>query len=212
MKTLRWDNAMNCRQAVLTAAVALSTAIGFGAASETSSPSLPMLSRELVSYEPRGGRNLADQVRVNPTTGDLMYWETDLELGGPTSAPTFQRLYCSRSPKQESGLFGPGWRTIFERRLIAVNKDTFHLSDECNATWLFSYRNRQWWADRGPARRIEVAPNGLVLHDSDGSDWFFDSAGWLIAIADRTGRRLKIERDTTRPSLIRTVRDPWGNR
>jgi YD repeat-containing protein len=170
-----------------------------------------MLSRELASYEPRGGRNLADQVRVNPTTGDLMYWETDLELGGPTSAPTFQRFYCSRSPKKEGGLFGPGWATVFERRLIAVNKDTYHLSDECHATWLFSDHDRQWWADRGPARRIEVAPDGLVLHDSDGSNWFFESAGWLIAIADRTGRCLTIERDITRPSLIRTVRDPWGN-
>lgn len=203
---------MNTRHTTLMLATAMSVAVCFGAGNDPPSPALPILPPELASYEPRGGRNLAEQVRVNTTTGDLSYWETDLTIAGTASAPVLQRFYRAQAPGKEAGLFGRGWRTILERRLVALNENTYVLADEWGATWLFSKRDDgRWWGDRGPARRIERAADALVLFDADGLTWRFDSSGRLMAVADNTGQQLTIERDPDHPSSLRRVHDSWGN-
>jgi len=185
----------------------------FNASSSTSGPTaLSLLPPELASYEPRGGRNLAEQLQVNPTTGDLSYWESDLPLSESASALVLQRFYRSLASGKEAGLFGRGWRTLFERRLAGLNPNTCVLADEWGGTWLFSRSDDgQWWAERGPARRIEPSAEGMALHDSDGTTWQFAPSGSLTAVSDKVGRRLTIERDREPPATIRTVRDSTGN-
>jgi len=202
---------MNSNHAIVLAATLFSAASCFGADDRPSSPTLPILPPELASYEPRGGRNLAEQVRVNTITGDLFYWETDLAVAGSPLAPILQRFYRSRASNQETGLFGRGWRTILERKLVALDSNTYLLTDEWGMTWQFSKdKNGQWWAKQGAARWIELAPPGLILHDSDGLVWLFDSAGWLVGITDPSGQGLTVERDPVHPSIVRTIRNPWG--
>lgn len=184
----------------------------FGAAGEPFESPLPPIPRQLASYDPKGGRNLTDRVRVNPASGELRYVETDLTIPGAPSAPRLQRFYSSSSPTEEPGLFGRGWRCGFERRLAVVNKDTYRCADEWGGTWLFSKRpGGQWWAERGPAQWLETTGDTLVLHDGEGGTWRFDAGGWLIAASDGAGRRLVIERDPEQPASIRSVRDDYGN-
>jgi len=203
---------MNHKCVLFLMAALLGAMPALGADNEPLSTTLPILPPESASYQPRGGRNLAERVRIVTPTGDFFYWETDLMLEGSPLAPVLQRFYRSQASNKEAGLFGRGWRTIFERRLVALDGNTYAFADEWGKTWLLSKTaDGQWRAERGPARWIESSANGLILHDADGLSWGFDPAGRLIAIADDMGQQLTIERDRDRPTVIRHVRDSRGN-
>jgi len=182
----------------------------FGA-DEPASPSLPLLSAEFVSGDSSGGWNLAKQVAVNPLTGDFYFIQTDLALPGP-AGPVFQRFYRSSAPaKGDGGSFGSRWRSVFDRRLLPIAPDTYALADEWGATWLFARRaDGRWWAKRGPARSLEATQEGFLLREADGLMWRFDAEGRLVAIGDRNGSLLRIERDRARPGIVTAVRGSDG--
>ena len=198
-------------RAIVVAAMVVWGGVGLGEANASSSPTLPVIPPELASYDPRGGRNLAEQVQVNPTTGDLSYWETDLAFPETAWSPVLQRFYQSTAPNKEAGMFGRGWRTVFERRLIALNPETYVLADEWGRTCVFSkQKDGRWWAEQGPAARIEPGTDAMTLHEDNGRSWRFDSAGRLAAIGSPTGQRLTIGRDRKYPMVVRDVQGAGG--
>lgn len=182
------------------------------AAQDASVTTLPVLRPEVASYDPRGGRNLAEEVRVDPIRGEFRYQETDLSVAGAVSAPVLQRFYRTPGRHDTVGMFGRGWRNLFERRLTALSGESCLFTDEWGVAWVFKRQDDgHWWADRGPARRIEKQAAAMVLHEADGRVWRFDSAGYLVAVGVRAGWQLTVERDPDRPSVVRSVHDSWKN-
>lgn len=193
-------------------------AVSFADGQPAQDEALPVLAPEIVPYEPRGGICLAERFRVFPETGQLVFRETDMQMHGSPLAPVIQRFYspATNEPSDEDGPFGPGWHTIFSRRILKVPAagsadGTLMLFDEWGRKIPLDSKEGGGWITRFGAPLTIDGPLGKSrLHDLNGLIWEMGESGYPVAVSDAHGNRVRIDRDAQRPWVIKEIESETG--
>jgi YD repeat-containing protein len=147
---------------------------------------------------------------VDLATGILSMRSTDLHIEGQVPL-TLQRTYRTLDPTV--GPFGLGGRHNYDLFVRAVSTDLAVLLTPDTQRPRFarqadgSFANADRPQLRG-ARLTQEADGTWRLRFKEGAEWRFNSAGWLIAKADRHGNTLVVFRDSQQ--RVSSVADPAG--
>lgn len=136
---------------------------------------------------------------VDTATGAMWRRDHDVVVRAVGRPLDITRTWTSRLPG--AGVFGSGWRSTFDVRLVRAG-DTAVLHTE-DGSALRHVRTADGWA--GPAwstttLRDDDTGGGTLALLADGTRWRFDEDGLLVAITDEEGRGWSITRG---PDAIR---------
>ena len=140
----------------------------------------------------------------------LRIHEVDLALNGGLE-PALERYY--RSDAMDAGLFGPGWSSRYEARLIFPGNGTAVIREYgCNKELVFeptADANRLTAYHCGCHDLVKLG-DAWVRHRPEGKAETFDLEGRLIHSRDRNGNWLAIEHGSN--GRIAAVADNFGRR
>ncbi|MEV8376574.1 DUF6531 domain-containing protein [Kribbella sp. NPDC056861] len=137
---------------------------------------------------------------VNSLTGALAAVETDAALPGPGVSLAATRTYNSNDPT--AGPLGPGWRPSYSDRLaLAGNSATYLASDGREIA--FSRRRGAFVVEPGAAHfNLAQVGTGYVLTSFDQLRMQFSATGDLLAVLDRNGQGIRVERSDGRVASV----------
>jgi hypothetical protein len=126
---------------------------------------------------------------VNTYNGNFYTQDTDFTIDGRGLPLTVNRTYNSRS--DESGVFGFGWSSNLDQKLIFANDDLVLYRDEDGTNHIFS-RNASGEYDSpgGVYVQLEKNTNGTFkLIEKDESYTTFDASGKIVNATDANNNK-----------------------
>ncbi|MGL5866474.1 MAG: RHS repeat domain-containing protein, partial [Dermatophilaceae bacterium] len=130
---------------------------------------------------------------VNTATGVFWHAFSDVAVPGRGPGLELSRTYSSAGAS-EAGMFGFGWRSNLETRLVtatdtATGVSTVTVVDGNGARSRFTKNDSGYWAAPRVHAELDTGPgNTFVLTDTrDRTAYTFDAAGALLSVADRNG-------------------------
>ncbi|MDP9859142.1 RHS repeat-associated protein [Olsenella profusa DSM 13989] len=130
---------------------------------------------------------------VNMVTGNFIYPELDLRLGG-TPGASVERMYNSDSP--EVGLFGLGWSSTLDERLAFDGALVTHLRPDGRRRAFAPAGDGDVWKTVDEAEEtITREGDSYVLERPDGTSRAFDGDGRLVEVRDPLGVTAVVRRD-----------------
>ncbi|ROP72229.1 DUF6531 domain-containing protein [Curtobacterium sp. PhB115] len=129
---------------------------------------------------------------VNTTTGNFLEPELDLAFTGASAALQVTRMYNSLD--QHVGLFGPGWASILETRLLLDDEGASFVG--ADGRQVRFPRDGEGWA-RGVGENRWLAAEGdlLVVRDNQGERIDFSPSGQWLGQRGGPGTAVRVERD-----------------
>ncbi|MFJ4076432.1 RHS repeat-associated protein [Curtobacterium sp. PhB137] len=130
---------------------------------------------------------------VNTTTGNFLEPELDLGFTGASAALQVTRMYNSLD--QHVGLFGPGWASILETRLLIDDEGASFVG--ADGRQVRFPRDGEGWA-RGVGENRWLAADGdrLVVRDNQGERIDFSPSGQWLGQRGGAGTAVRIERNS----------------
>lgn len=130
---------------------------------------------------------------VNMVTGNFIYPELDLRLGG-TPGASVERMYNSGSP--EVGLFGLGWSSTLDECLAFDGALVTHLSPDGRRRAFAPAGDGDVWKTVDEVEEaITREGDSYVLERPDGTSRVFDGDGRLVEVRDPLGVTAVVRRD-----------------
>jgi len=125
---------------------------------------------------------------VNPTNGNLVYQEIDLQIPGRGPEVNLTRTYNSRKSSFK-GLFGYGWITNLEATLVDSGSGPITLIDEDNTRHIFGEKVGGGYETAGGIYLdlVKNADGSYTITETDGTKSNFNSSGKISSIVDTNG-------------------------
>lgn len=181
---------------------------------------------------------------IGLATGDTYIDQQDIQIPGLGGGLSLTRSWHSnvsgsRLPSLSSGMFGPGWRSNYEERIV-MSTDGFVTYLRGDGTyWTFGAGPTMWtWVPIGPANAVATLatdtcdyncftltfPNGeqhvfnaltglleSILDRNGNTTWFaYDSSWRLKTVTDPASRTLTFTYDTTFTNQVASVSTSVG--
>lgn len=150
-----------------------------------------------------GDCNATAGLPINLTNGNVWVQQSDYSLpglaGGIEIARTWNSKWEISSPLEVSGMFGRGWRSTYEERLVTGTVLKYWRAD--GSLWQFLYDSvSQTYTLIAPTheRATLAFDSGTTLFTltfADGTKKQFNNAGYLTALIDRNGNQTTIAYD-----------------
>lgn len=149
---------------------------------------------------------LAKRIEIVPRDGSLRYGESDIEGNATGFALAMRRCYNSAS--EAEGALGPGWATVFDRRLERPQRNLVILRNEWGEATTFVARGGPLMlSETGRPQWLWTEESGSILRDENGRFWTFDPDGRATGIFNQDMAGLEIEYFDGR---LARVSDPYG--
>lgn len=130
---------------------------------------------------------------VNTTTGNFLEPELDLGFTGASAALQVTRMYNSLD--QHVGLFGPGWASILETRLLIDDEGASFVGADGRQV-RFPRDGEGWACGVGENRWLSVEGDRLVVRDNQGERIEFSPSGQWLGQRGGAGTAVRIERNS----------------
>ncbi len=147
---------------------------------------------------------------VNVTNGNMWIEQNDYSLPGTGEQIEIKRFYNSMI--QEAGLFGWGWSTKYDERLIFYDDRMIRLDHPDGRGEFFGRVNvGDPFIPFSPTRTGQLIKNGdntFTLNFRDGRIHHFSAAGSLLWQKDRNGNQTTLSYDTN--GFLVSVTDPFS--
>lgn len=140
---------------------------------------------------------------VNTTTGNFLEPELDLGFTGASAALQVTRMYNSLD--QHVGLFGPGWASILETRLLLDDEGASFVGADGRQV-RFPRDGEGWARGVGENRWLSVEGDRLVVRDNQGERIEFSPSGQWLGQRGGAGTAVRVERDSD-DVVVRLVRE-----
>ncbi|TCL86405.1 RHS repeat-associated protein [Curtobacterium sp. PhB142] len=129
---------------------------------------------------------------VNTTTGNFLEPELDLGFTGASAALQVTRMYNSLD--QHVGLFGPGWASILETRLLIDDEGASFVGADGRQV-RFPRDGEGWARGVGENRWLAAEGDRLVVRDNQGGRIDFSPSGLWLGQRGGAGTAVRVERD-----------------
>ncbi|TDW49267.1 RHS repeat-associated protein [Curtobacterium sp. PhB25] len=129
---------------------------------------------------------------VNTTTGNFLEPELDLGFTGSSAALQVTRMYNSLD--QHVGLFGPGWASILETRLLIDDEGASFVGADGRQV-RFPRDGEGWARGVGENRWLAAEGDRLVVRDNQGGRIDFSPSGLWLGQRGGAGTAVRVERD-----------------
>lgn len=129
---------------------------------------------------------------VNTTTGNFLEPELDLAFTGASAALQVTRMYNSLD--QHVGLFGPGWASILETRLLLDDEGASFVGADGRQV-RFPRDGDGWARGVGENRWLAAEDDRLVVRDNQGERIDFSPSGLWLGQRGGAGTAVRVERD-----------------
>ncbi|MBT1605905.1 DUF6531 domain-containing protein [Curtobacterium flaccumfaciens] len=129
---------------------------------------------------------------VNTTTGNFLEPELDLAFTGASAALQVTRMYNSLD--QHVGLFGPGWASILETRLLLDDEGASFVGADGRQV-RFPREGEGWARGVGENRWLAAEGDRLVVRDNQGERIDFSPSGLWLGQRGGAGTAVRVERD-----------------
>ncbi|WP_229735373.1 DNRLRE domain-containing protein [Halobacillus andaensis] len=127
--------------------------------------------------------------QVNPANGNLMRQETDLSIPGRGPDTEITRTYNSRKA-DVSGMFGNGWWSNLDKRIVDEGEGPITFIDEDNTRHIFGNKvGGGYEAAGGLQLDLEKESDGYTITKKDGTEWKFNEDGLLIYSEDTNNNK-----------------------
>lgn len=145
---------------------------------------------------------------VNVSNGNLVTQETDLTISGRGIPVELQRTYNSRSTG--SGMFGYGWWSNWDLRLVDSGDGPITLIDEDFTRHIFGQRADGVYQAAGGVYLdlVKNADGTYTITSPEGTKTHFNTAGKLVSIVDTNGNATTFTYDAA--GKLTTVKDASG--
>ncbi|MCS6573783.1 DUF6531 domain-containing protein [Curtobacterium flaccumfaciens pv. flaccumfaciens] len=130
---------------------------------------------------------------VNTTTGNFLEPEFDLAFTGASAALQVTRMYNSLD--QHVGLFGPGWASILETRLLLDDEGASFVGADGRQV-RFPRDGEGWARGVGENRWLAAEGDRLVVRDNQGERIDFSLSGLWLGQRGGAGTAVRVERDS----------------
>ncbi|MGY2898820.1 RHS repeat-associated protein [Curtobacterium sp. PvP017] len=130
---------------------------------------------------------------VNTTTGNFLEPELDLGFTGASAALQVTRMYNSLD--QHVGLFGPGWASILETRLLIDDEGASFVGADGRQV-RFPRDGEGWARGVGENRWLAAEGDRLVVRDNQGGRIDFSPSGQWLGQRGGAGTAVRIERNS----------------
>lgn len=144
---------------------------------------------------------------VNTTTGNFLEAEVDLAFAGASHTLRLNRMYNSLDT--HVGLFGPGWASVLETRLVLDDEGAVLTMGDGRQV-VFPRLGEGW--DRGVGENFWLAAEGstLVVRDAAGSRWRFTPSGVWLGTDGGAGTAVEVARHPDGlPARLTHARGRW---
>ncbi|PZO59466.1 MAG: type IV secretion protein Rhs [Leifsonia xyli] len=130
---------------------------------------------------------------VNTSTGNFLEPELDLGFTGASAALQVTRMYNSLD--QHVGLFGPGWASILETRLLIDDEGASFVGADGRQV-RFPRDGEGWARGVGENRWLAAEGDRLVVRDNQGGRIDFSPSGQWLGQRGGAGTAVRIERNS----------------
>ncbi len=186
-------------------------ALGPSCGASSSSPSETCLSCN-------GGRTAGGGSPIDFATGNTYIVQSDIRVSGLGGGLSLTRTWNSTLPPIQqsfSFMFGPGWRSNYEERLIFVGPDGYlKYARGDGSTWSFAMSSEgppNIFMAAAPANDTTTtitsgSPNWTLVSKSGEKRLFDATTGLLVSIIDRNGNTTQLSYDAS--NRLITITDP----
>jgi RHS repeat-associated protein len=125
---------------------------------------------------------------VNPANGNLVYQKNDLSIPGRGVPVSMTRTYNNRK-SDVAGMFGYGWTSNVEKRLVDGGTGPITLIDEDNTQHIFGQKIGGGYVAAG-GDYLTLVKNGdgtYTITQTDGTKENYNTSGKLSSIVDTNG-------------------------
>jgi RHS repeat-associated protein len=129
---------------------------------------------------------------VNTTTGNFLEPEIDLAFTGASAALQVTRMYNSLD--QHVGIFGPGWASVLETRLLLDDEGASFVGADGRQV-RFPRDGDGWARGVGENRWLALEGDLLVVRDNQGERIDFSPSGLWLGQRGGAGTAVRVERD-----------------
>lgn len=129
---------------------------------------------------------------VNTTTGNFLEPELDLSFDGASASLRISRMYNSLD--QRVGVFGPGWASVLETRLLLDDEGASFVGADGRLV-RFPRSGTGWARGVGENRWLAAEGELLVVRDNEGGRIDFTPAGLWVGESAGPGTAVSVERD-----------------
>ena len=129
---------------------------------------------------------------VNTTTGNFLEPEHDLGFGGASASLAMTRMYNSLDDRV--GLFGPGWSSVLETRLLIDDEGASFVGADGRQI-RFPRQDTGWGRGIGENRWLTEEDGLLVVSDNEGVRVDFTPSGRWVGQRGRRGTAVRVEYD-----------------
>ncbi|MCM3068244.1 DNRLRE domain-containing protein [Priestia flexa] len=128
---------------------------------------------------------------INPSNGNLLLNQTDVSVSGRGPEVNVNRAYNSRK-SWFAGMFGYGWFSNTEVRLIDAGRGPITIIDGDNTRHIFGEEiGGGYRAAGGVFLWLDKESDGTyTLSESDNTKYIFDKSGKLISKIDKNGNKI----------------------
>ncbi|TDL76108.1 DNRLRE domain-containing protein [Peribacillus frigoritolerans] len=142
---------------------------------------------------------------VNPANGNLVLQDTDLSIPGRGIPVSIKRTYNSR--KSFAGMFGFGWTSNYEARLVDAGSGPITLIDEDNTRHIFGEKVGGGYISNGGVY-LALVKNGdgtYTITQVDGTKINFNTSGKVSSLVDMNGNTTTLTYNTN--GKLSTIKD-----
>ncbi|GAA0959436.1 DUF6531 domain-containing protein [Frigoribacterium faeni] len=129
---------------------------------------------------------------VNTTTGNFLEPEHDLGFAGGSASLAVTRMYNSLD--ENVGLFGPGWSSVLETRLLIDDEGASFVGADGRQI-RFPRSGAGWARGIGENRWLAEEDGLLVVRDNEGTRIDFSPSGRWVGQRGRRGTAVRVERE-----------------
>ncbi|PYY46543.1 DUF6531 domain-containing protein [Curtobacterium sp. MCBD17_023] len=131
---------------------------------------------------------------VNTTTGNFLEPELDLSFDGASASLRVSRMYNSLD--QRVGVFGPGWASVLETRLLLDDEGASFVGADGRLV-RFPRAGTGWARGVGENRWLTTEADLLVVRDNEGGRIDFTPTGLWVGESAGPGTAVAVERDAS---------------
>jgi RHS repeat-associated protein len=148
----------------------------------------------------------ASKAGVNTLTGNWSTTQTDATLAGPGPAFNLSRTYNSKNTR--TGLFGPGWSTVYDESASLLASGDVEVTVSDGARLVFKKNGASFDRTPGVLGKLTTRTGGGWSYtDNQSARHDFDSSGKLVSLTDRNNLATTLTYTSARLSA---VTDPAG--
>jgi YD repeat-containing protein len=146
---------------------------------------------------------------VNPANGNLVLQETDLSIPGRGVPVSMKRTYNSRK-SMTAGMFGYGWTSNVEARLVDAGSGPITLIDEDNTRHIFGQKVGGGYVAHGGVylTLVKNVDNTYIITQMDGTKINFNTSGKISSIVDTNGNTTTLTYDAN--GKLTSIKDASG--